>query len=178
VLSVILTNLLPLAVILGIWIFFIGIMRKQQAGPGAKPHAGVCQVCGTAAPAKRRPHDFQEFMWGGWTCETCLTTVDRMGVARPGIGGRPVSQPLPPFWQAATNYLFVWIGGLWGFLMWIIMVLIPGIITGIRTGGFDTGRLLLGFAVCAVGGVLFGGAMYLVMRPLRTKKRKDPSDLF
>ena len=177
-LAVVLTNLLPIAVIIGIWIFFISMMRKRQAKPGAKPDAGVCQVCGTAAPATRKPHDFQEYIWGGWTCENCLTTVDRMGVARPGISGRPVSQPLPPFWQAVTKYLFVWAGGLWGFLMWIIMVLIPGIATGIRTGNFDTERLLFGFALCAAGGVLFGGAMFLVLWPFRAKKRKDLSDHF
>lgn len=178
VLTVILTNLLPLAAIIGIGIFFISMTKKQQARPEDKPPAGVCQVCGTSAPATRKPHDFHEFMWGGWTCETCLTTVDRMGVARPGISGRPVSQPLPPFWKAAAKYLFVWMGGLWGFLMWIIMVLIPGIITGIKTGSFNTEHLLFGFALCAGGGVLFGGAMFLVMWPLRTKKRKDPSDHF
>lgn len=173
-----LTLLLPVLVIIGVWVFFIWMMKKKQTNQGPSVNPVCCQTCGTKAPATRQAYDFEEYLWGGWTCKTCLTTVDRLGVARPGVNGRPASQPLSPFGQALMKHSFTLGGGIWGLLMWIVMVLIPTVTAGLRTGDFEIGRLVFGFALCATGGAVFGGLMFLVMSPLRAKKHKDPADHF
>ncbi len=36
-----------------------------------------CPNCGTPPPAIRRPKNFRQFMWGGWTCGTCHKEFDK-----------------------------------------------------------------------------------------------------
>lgn len=40
-----------------------------------------CPTCGTKQPARRKPTSFRQLMWGGWTCATCGTEIDRNGKA-------------------------------------------------------------------------------------------------
>ena len=41
---------------------------------------GGCPVCSTEMPMYRRPASRRERLWGGWTCETCGTELDRHGM--------------------------------------------------------------------------------------------------
>jgi hypothetical protein len=36
-----------------------------------------CPECGADLPAVRRPKNFRQMMWGGWTCESCGKEFDR-----------------------------------------------------------------------------------------------------
>jgi hypothetical protein len=40
-----------------------------------------CPTCGTKQPAQRKPTSLRQLMWGGWTCNTCGTEIDRNGDA-------------------------------------------------------------------------------------------------
>ena len=40
-----------------------------------------CPTCGTKQPARRKPTSLRQMMWGGWTCATCGTEIDRNGKA-------------------------------------------------------------------------------------------------
>lgn len=41
---------------------------------------GGCPACGTAVPKFRRPTSWRQAMWGGWTCNSCGTEMDRKGI--------------------------------------------------------------------------------------------------
>ena len=36
-----------------------------------------CPVCDAPVPAFRWPSSFRQALWGGWTCDTCSTELDR-----------------------------------------------------------------------------------------------------
>lgn len=36
-----------------------------------------CPACGDPFPALRRPKNFRQVMWGGWTCEKCGSEFDK-----------------------------------------------------------------------------------------------------
>jgi hypothetical protein len=40
-----------------------------------------CPTCNTRQPARRKPTSLRQLMWGGWTCATCGTELDRHGDA-------------------------------------------------------------------------------------------------
>ena len=40
---------------------------------------GGCPNCSTPVPSVRKPTSFRQFLWGGWTCESCATEMDRNG---------------------------------------------------------------------------------------------------
>ena len=40
-----------------------------------------CPTCGTKQPARRKPTSLRQLIWGGWTCATCGTEIDRNGTA-------------------------------------------------------------------------------------------------
>jgi len=58
------------AVMLLVW------AKKAQEDVNAK---GGCPECGTPVPKFRRPTSFRQAFWGGWTCESCATEMDRLG---------------------------------------------------------------------------------------------------
>jgi hypothetical protein len=41
-----------------------------------------CPQCDNKLPIIRIPNDFQEGMWGGWTCKRCGCKVDKWGGRR------------------------------------------------------------------------------------------------
>ena len=41
--------------------------------------ADVCEVCGTKVPTVRKPANWRQALWGGWSCPTCGTEFDRWG---------------------------------------------------------------------------------------------------
>jgi hypothetical protein len=38
-----------------------------------------CPDCEEPLPKYRKPTNFRQFMWGGWTCKNCGCEVDRRG---------------------------------------------------------------------------------------------------
>lgn len=64
-------------VMMGLLIFTGVIFTFHRMSSGA-----TCALCGAAQPAWRRPADRQQAMWGGWTCGTCGTHLDREGRPR------------------------------------------------------------------------------------------------
>ena len=36
-----------------------------------------CPTCGEPFPTLRRPKNFRQMMWGGWTCEKCGSEFDK-----------------------------------------------------------------------------------------------------
>jgi hypothetical protein len=39
----------------------------------------VCAQCGILMPTFRKPANWRQFMWGGWTCPECGFELDRYG---------------------------------------------------------------------------------------------------
>src|SRR5437867_873440 len=65
------------------------IRRRGMWGVNFRP--GECVKCGEPAPLFRKPANFRQAMWGGWTCKYCGFELDKWG--------RPVAeQPLPAKW--------------------------------------------------------------------------------
>jgi hypothetical protein len=50
-----------------------------------------CPQCETPAPGIRMPKTLREFLWGGWTCRSCGTRIDKWG--RP-LGNRQLPTEL------------------------------------------------------------------------------------
>ena len=46
---------------------------------GINLHAVSCPRCSTALPLHSKPHSLQQVLWGGHTCPTCGTEVDKWG---------------------------------------------------------------------------------------------------
>jgi len=44
---------------------------------GINPGPAKCPACGTTAPTFRKPKNFQQAMWGGWTCASCGLELDK-----------------------------------------------------------------------------------------------------
>jgi len=40
---------------------------------------GGCPECRTPVPLYRRPTSLRQAVWGGWTCNTCFSELDRRG---------------------------------------------------------------------------------------------------
>ena len=48
----------------------------------------ACSICGAPVPEIRRPSNWRQALWGGWTCPRCQHEFDRWGRCL-GIAGRP-----------------------------------------------------------------------------------------
>ena len=63
-------------------ILMAGIVASAAAGTAVvtfamqqpSPH---CPRCGARLPRFRKPANFGQFLWGGWTCHGCGCQVDR-----------------------------------------------------------------------------------------------------
>jgi len=69
-----------------------GTVKKNRWGVNLT--AASCPRCGLPIPRVRTPRSFQQFMWGGSTCGTCGTEVDKWGreVASPASNGNGRSE--------------------------------------------------------------------------------------
>ena len=52
----------------------LGVLLLALLGPKR-----VCPDCGDALPKFRRPRNWRQRLWGGWTCPNCGCEVDRKG---------------------------------------------------------------------------------------------------
>lgn len=73
-----LTHWLIVAVVLALIVLTLRSNRKKR-------HMAVnlmpvrCPTCDTAAPALRKPASLKQLAWGGWTCRSCGTEIDKWG---------------------------------------------------------------------------------------------------
>lgn len=64
------------------------IRKRGKWGINLTP--GPCLQCGTPVPIIRKPANWQQAMWGGWTCPECGLELDKWG--------RPVEGQAPGKW--------------------------------------------------------------------------------
>lgn len=64
------------------------IRRRGNWGINLTP--GTCGQCGTPRPMVRKPANWRQAMWGGWTCTECGLEVDKWG--------QPVEGQTPGKW--------------------------------------------------------------------------------
>jgi hypothetical protein len=62
--------------------FYFGRQKNLKIRDGTKMGMNLsadlkCPNCGTPPPAIRRPKNFRQFMWGGWTCGSCQKEFDK-----------------------------------------------------------------------------------------------------
>ncbi|HEY7310061.1 MAG TPA: hypothetical protein VH643_11935 [Gemmataceae bacterium] len=65
------------------------IRQRGKWGLNLKP--GPCTQCGTPMPMIRKPANWRQAMWGGWTCAECGLELDKWG--------RPVEGQAPGKWE-------------------------------------------------------------------------------
>src|SRR5262245_22697538 len=53
------------------------IRRRGFWGINLKPEP--CTQCGTLMPLVRKPDNWRQAMWGGWTCAECGFRLDKWG---------------------------------------------------------------------------------------------------
>lgn len=68
---------------IGVLVFFyLGYRRKLRIGEGNPLGLNLssdlkCPSCGEPLPAFRRPKNFRQMLWGGWTCGKCGSEFDK-----------------------------------------------------------------------------------------------------
>jgi hypothetical protein len=45
----------------------------------ARSRGKSCPHCSAQLPAVRKPSSLRQMLWGGWTCPSCHSEVDRSG---------------------------------------------------------------------------------------------------
>lgn len=83
--SVIFFGLLVIGVI-----FVIRDTIRQRGNWGLNFKPGACRQCGTPMPMVRKPANWRQALWGGWTCAECGLEVDKWG--------KPVEGQAPGKW--------------------------------------------------------------------------------
>src|SRR5262245_45590141 len=69
---------------------------RQRGRWGICLKTPVCQKCGEKMPAVRVPANWNQTLWGGWTCKQCGFEVDKFG--------HPIAdQPFPAKWSARLD---------------------------------------------------------------------------
>jgi DNA-directed RNA polymerase subunit M/transcription elongation factor TFIIS len=66
--------------VIGVIIFGGGpalIYRIVKHLPKSESNKNICPNCGNPLPSMRIPSDKREAFWGGWTCPSCQTKLDR-----------------------------------------------------------------------------------------------------
>jgi hypothetical protein len=66
---------------------------RQRGNWGLNLKPGPCTECGTPMPMIRKPANWRQALWGGWTCPECGLELDKWS--------RPVEgQPAAAKWKA------------------------------------------------------------------------------
>jgi len=65
-------------------------MIRQRGNWGINLKPGPCRQCGTPSPIIRKPANWRQAMWGGWTCAECGLELDKWG--------QPVEGQAPGKW--------------------------------------------------------------------------------
>lgn len=63
---------------------------RKRGNWGINLMPGPCLQCGTPMPIIRKPANWRQAMWGGWTCSECGLELDKWG--------RPVEGQTPGKW--------------------------------------------------------------------------------
>jgi hypothetical protein len=76
----------PTIVLISFTIILLALfVHKIARRVGDKSQLGInlkkvhCPVCKYEMPAIRKPKNFRQAMWGGWTCPNCTAEVDKWG---------------------------------------------------------------------------------------------------
>jgi hypothetical protein len=81
--------------LIGFIVVVYGTVRKNKWGINFQ--RPVCPHCGVSAPLIRKPRTVQQALWGGWTCPSCGTEIDKWGRELvPPNSGRPTGAPAEP----------------------------------------------------------------------------------
>ncbi|HJZ56982.1 MAG TPA: hypothetical protein VKE74_18580 [Gemmataceae bacterium] len=71
--------------VLGALVLRDTIRKDGRWGINFKSLAGAeCPNCDAPLPAVRKPKNFQQVLWGGWTCPECGCQIDKWGREVPG----------------------------------------------------------------------------------------------
>ncbi|MBI1307227.1 MAG: hypothetical protein GC181_11545 [Bacteroidetes bacterium] len=54
-------------------------MSEQNSKWGLNLKVVMCPKCGKEQPRVRRPKNLRQALWGGYTCESCGTEMDKFG---------------------------------------------------------------------------------------------------
>jgi hypothetical protein len=85
--------MVPLIVLFSVLFFFLGLVIY---GTITKNRWGVnlesvkCPRCGAPLPEIRLPKSFRQTLWGGLTCASCGTEVDKWGRAVGQVTNAPI----------------------------------------------------------------------------------------
>ncbi len=77
---VVTTAIVLVTAVLGVTVFLL-VPTSSRWGINSKPPS-ACPTCQSPLPWVRRPADAHEALWGGWTCKTCGSRLDRRGRLR------------------------------------------------------------------------------------------------
>jgi len=64
-------------IVLAVAFVVFASVRRNKLGVNLK--AAHCPQCDAAMPAVRKPTSLSQFLWGGWTCPQCGTSMDKWG---------------------------------------------------------------------------------------------------
>ena len=67
----------PIAIV-GLVLVVYGSIAKTRWGVNLRPPK-ACPRCGSAIARGGSPRSSQQVMWGGWTCSSCGTEIDKWG---------------------------------------------------------------------------------------------------
>jgi hypothetical protein len=113
-----------------------------------------CPQCGTQPALFRMPKNWEQFVWGGWTCSTCGSEVNAQGKLR------MESPPLRPVSSAVAVSLTILMLASAVLDLWILLVQPPGLVPYQEY----VGSLLFGFLLLSNG---------LITHPINAAKFKQ-----
>ena len=81
--------LVGLLVLFEVTLVIYGTSVRNKWGVNVKP--SHCPQCNAPTAGVRIPKSLGEFLWGGWTCGSCGTSVDKWGREIPAVKNPSVS---------------------------------------------------------------------------------------
>lgn len=75
----IISRVVKIAGLLMLAIYGLGTMLSSGGKLGVNLKRASCPECGRTAPAVREPASMRQAVWGGWTCQSCGTQLDKCG---------------------------------------------------------------------------------------------------
>ena len=83
-------DLLGMIAVIAFAVFLFGLLSvgavliirdtiRQRGNWGINLKPGPCRQCGTPMPMIRKPANWRQAMWGGWTCAECGLELDKWG---------------------------------------------------------------------------------------------------
>jgi hypothetical protein len=73
---------ISIAVLAPLAVGFVLVVRdtiRQRGNWGVNFKSPACTECGTPVPPVRKPANWRQALWGGWTCSQCGFELDKWG---------------------------------------------------------------------------------------------------